>query len=129
MLKIHDNEIISYEIDLKNYQIILHTQYKISGRIKNIDIIFYNVLVHFFQNELRGSIIFDIEKYDINIFLKKNSDLLKKKKNYCWPMIYSTEEELKERLLEGQYSYYIISSSYGLNGWVLAKSYNTTSGK
>lgn len=121
MSKVHDNEIISYEVDLKNYQIIVHTQYQESALIKNTDIIFQNVLAHFFQNELSGSIIFDIEKYDIIRFLKNNSDLLKKQKNYCWPMVYDTEKELAEKLLEGEYSYYVISSSYGLNGWVLAK--------
>lgn len=126
MVRIHDNEIVSYEVDLKNHQIILHTQYKDSGSIKNTDIIFHDVLVHFFQNELSGSIIFDIEKSDITLFLKNNSDLLKKQKNYCWPMPYRTEEELTEGLLKGQYSYYVISSSYGLNGWILAKSYEIT---
>lgn len=128
MSKVHDNEIMSYEVDLKNHQIIVHTQYQKSALIKNTDIVFHNVLVHFFQNELSGSIIFDIEKYDIIRFLKNNSDLLKKQKNYCWPMAYDTEEELTEKLLEGQYSYYVISSSYGLNGWILAKSYEITPG-
>jgi hypothetical protein len=42
-------------------------------------------------------------------------------------MDYDTEKELTERLLKDQYSYYVISSSYGLNGWVLAKSYEITS--
>ena len=124
MLSIHDNEVMAYEVDLKKNQIILHTQYKDGGLIKNTDIFFYDVLVHSFQNELGGSILFDIEKYDIDIFLKRNMDLLKKKKNYCWPMSYDTEEELVERLTAGQYCYYVISSSYGLNGWILAKRYD-----
>lgn len=127
MSKVHDNEIVSYKVDLKNHKIIVHTQYQESALVKDIDIIFYDVLVHFFQNELSGSIIFDIEKYEIGQFLKNNSELLKKKKNYCWPMDYDTEEELTERLLKDQYSYYVISSSYGLNGWVLAKSYEIAS--
>jgi hypothetical protein len=125
--KVHDNEIVSYKVDLKNHKIIVHTQYQESALVKDIDIIFHDVLVHLFQNELSGSIIFDIEKYEIGQFLKNNSELLKKKKNYCWPMDYDTEKELTERLLKDQYSYYVISSSYGLNGWVLAKSYEITS--
>lgn len=124
LLNIHDNEIMSYEVDLKKNQIILHTQYKEAGVIRNTNIFFYDVLVHFFQNELSGSILFDIEKYDVNLFIKRNSDLLKKKKNYCWPMSYNTEDELAERLIADQYCYYAISSSYGLNGWVLAKRYD-----
>lgn len=125
--KIHDNEIISYEVDLRNRKIIIHTEYHDSTLIKNTDVIFYDVLVHSFRTELSGSIIFDIDKYEIIQFLKDNSELLKKEKNYCWPMDYNTIEELTERL--DQYSYYVISSSYGLSGWVLAKSYEIISGK
>lgn len=126
MSKIHDNEIISYEVDLKNQKIIIHTENPYSELIKNADIIFSDVLAHFFKTELSGSIIFDIDKYDIIQFLKDNSDLLKTEKNYGWPIDYNTIEELTERLLKDQYSYYVISSSYGLNGWVLAKSYVIT---
>ncbi|MTI49248.1 MAG: hypothetical protein FH761_15555 [Firmicutes bacterium] len=73
----------------------------------------------------RGSIIFDIEKYSIDYFIKNNSDLLEKHKSYSWPMNYDTIEELREKLVREEYSYYVISSSYGLNGWILAKNYKT----
>lgn len=38
-------------------------------------------------------------------------------------MDYSTINELEEKLMREQYEYFVISSSYGLNGWVLAKKY------
>lgn len=123
MPKIHDNEIISYEVDLKNQKIIMHTEYYDSKFIERICIVFSDVLVHFFENELSGSIIFDIEEYSLNQFVKDNSKLLEKQKNYCWPMDYDTIKELTENLLKEQFSYYVISSSYGLGGWVLAKNY------
>jgi hypothetical protein len=123
--KIHDNEIISYEVDLKNQKIIIHTQYNSSTLIEKTDIVFSNVLAHFFENQLQGSIIFDIEEYEIIQFIEDNSDLLKKQKNYCWPMDYDTAEELAEILLKEQYSYYVITSSYGLSGWIVSKKYET----
>ena len=86
-----------------------------------IDIVFYNVLVHFFENQLSHSIIFDICKYDVNKFIKDNNQLLNKRKNYCWPIDYDNIEELISTLEKEEYNYYIISSSYGLEGWVLAK--------
>lgn len=122
MLEVHDNEIISYEVNLKDQRIIIHSIYQY---LVHIDIVFYNVLAHLFENHLKGSIILSIDRKKINQFTEDNIDLLKKQKNYCWPMDYDTIEELEERLLEQQYVYYIISSSYGLYGWVLAKNYET----
>ncbi|MCT4542102.1 MAG: hypothetical protein N4A63_01025 [Vallitalea sp.] len=125
MSRVHDNEIISYEVDFENRKIIMHTQYQGSDLLENIDIVFSDVLVHMFENQLEGSIIFSIEKHELFQFIKDNSDLLKKQKDYCWPMYYNTIEELEERLFKDQYSYYVISSSYGLSGWVIAKNYET----
>lgn len=125
MSRIHDNEIISYEVDLKSQRIIIHTQYQDATSIENTDIVFSDVLAHLFENQLRGSIILDLEKYELIKFIENNRDLLRKQKNYGWPMDYDTIEELLERLLQEQYSYYVIYSSYGLNGWVLAKNYET----
>jgi hypothetical protein len=125
--KIHDNEIISYEVHLKNQKIIIHTEYHELKVVKSTKIVFSDVLVHFFENELSGSIIFDIKEYSLNQFFKDNNELLEKQKNYCWPMDYNTIKELTGILLKEQFSYYVISSSYGLSGWVLAKNYETIS--
>lgn len=123
MSKIHDNEISSYIVNLKEQQIILHMEHQ----NKNTNIIFSNVLVHFFENELSGSILLDIEEYSINQFIKDNCRLLEQRKNYCWPIDYDTIEQLSEELQKEQYYYYVISSSYGLNGWILAKNYEIIS--
>ncbi|MBD7911526.1 hypothetical protein [Clostridium cibarium] len=123
MSNIHDNEIISYKVNLKNQKIIIYTEYQKRKITKKTDVIFYDVLVHFFENELPGSTILDIDEHNINQFIRDNSKLLEQRKDSCWPIDYNTIEELTRELLKEQYSYYIISSSYGLNGWVLAKSY------
>ncbi|WP_252250315.1 hypothetical protein [Clostridium sp. ZBS13] len=123
MFNIHDNEIVSYKVDLKNQKITIHTEDNDLKLIKSTDIIFSDVLAHFFENQLNGSVIFDIGEYNINQFVNENSELLEKQKNYCWPIDYNTIEELTEKLLKDKYCYYVISSSYGLSGWVLAKNY------
>lgn len=38
-----------------------------------------------------------------------------------WPVSYDSYDELQIRLIEEKYKYMVISSSYGLSGWVLAK--------
>ena len=38
-----------------------------------------------------------------------------------WPLMYSSVEELEEMLQESDSRYYVLYSSYGMNGWVLAE--------
>lgn len=42
---------------------------------------------------------------------------------YCWPIDYQTEKELIEFLKNNGYKYIRVNSSYGMFGWILAKSY------
>ncbi|MGG3835499.1 hypothetical protein ABEV00_00555 [Paenibacillus thiaminolyticus] len=88
---------------------------------EKVDIVFSSVFAHYFEPEISGSIILNIEKGDLIDFLKDNKELLTQGYEYSWPSDYNTTEELMEKLEIEGYSYYIINSSYGLNGWVLAK--------
>ncbi|WP_207952400.1 hypothetical protein [Paenibacillus turpanensis] len=52
---------------------------------------------------------------------EENLELLSKTKNYGWPMMYEDAAQLEQNLKQSQYKYIVILSSYGLNGWILAK--------
>lgn len=87
---------------------------------------FTDVYAHSFEDELFGSIILDIEKSTLTKFIESNSELLDQRKNYLWPTIYETTNELLQKLESENISYYIIYSSYGLSGWVLSKDLTIT---
>lgn len=114
---VHDNEILSYQVELINHSITLHTKYK----KEIINICFTGVMAHLFECELPGSIILDVGEYPVSIFIEENQKLLNERKNHCWPIYYKEIEDLIKILESERYVYYIISSSYGLSGWVLAK--------
>jgi hypothetical protein len=118
---VHDNEIISYEINLQKKEIVLHTKKNNTCILRKVNIVFSNVFAHYFKYEVSGSIVLGIENGELVDFLSDNKELLTEGYNYCWPSDYSTLEELMEKLESEGYSYFIINSSYGLNGWVLAK--------
>lgn len=122
MLNIHDNEIVSYEIDLRKSKITFQT---LDGKEDSVTttIEFTDVLAHMFETQLQGSIIFDISTFEISRFLKNNKELLEKQKDYGWPIYYEKTEDLLEHLQSKKYNYYVISASYGLNGWIIAKGY------
>ncbi|WP_106766556.1 hypothetical protein [Paenibacillus faecalis] len=118
MLNIHDNEIVSYEVDFQKSRIKLHTVGDTQVTIEFID-----VLTHMFETQLQGSIILDISTFEVSRILLDNKELLEKQKNYGWPMYYETVEDLLEYLQNEKYNYYVILSSYGLNGWVISKEF------
>ncbi|PEI82095.1 hypothetical protein CN679_28250 [Bacillus pseudomycoides] len=118
MVSVHDNEIVSYQVNLEKEEIRIHTLTE-SGR--NVYIVFSGVLAHFFEAHLSGSIIFDIGKGRLLDFFKENKRLLEKQKAYCWPIFYKDIKELEEILIKENYFYYNICASYGLSGWVLSK--------
>ena len=120
MIDVHDNKIISYEVNLQDCKITLHT---VSEENESIDIIFSDVLAHGFLREKKGSIILDINKHSVDSFIKSKKSLLEERKDYAWLMNYKTLDELREKLINEQYAYYAMCASYGMNGWVLCKQY------
>jgi len=118
MFDLHDNEIISYEVNFRNRSMIIRTSYYDS---KIADIYFEGVLAHSFKNEMPYSTILEFKECDINFFTEDYKNLLEDEISLDWTMDYRTIEELKEKLLEDKYRYYTITPSYGLRGWILAK--------
>ncbi|MEC0126594.1 hypothetical protein [Paenibacillus pabuli] len=121
MPSVHDNIILSYEVDLENESIRMRTRSYHSDLSEDTDILFSGVLAHSFDTPLQGSIIFDIDDVGLDCFISYNRELLEKGKGQGWPIMYETDEELETKLIEGEYLYFVITSSYGLSGWVLAK--------
>lgn len=118
MISVHDNKIVSYQVNLEKEEIRIHTLTE-SGN--NVYIVFSGVLAHFFETQISNSIIFNIDEYPLLDFFKENKKLLEEQKPYCWPICYENIKELEETLIKENYIYYNICASYGLSGWVLAK--------
>ncbi|NLC23217.1 MAG: hypothetical protein GX776_01905 [Oxalobacter sp.] len=121
MSQIHDNRILSYTVDLGNERIVFDTEYHAGAQHERTAIVFGSVCAHAFENEDKGSIIFDIEAASLEDFIEDNRDLLGQKKRYGWPLLYASEAELLEKMREARQQYFVIDSSFGLYGWVLAE--------
>lgn len=119
MDNIHDNEIVKYSVDFIKKEIVIKT---LNEKNETIEILFQNVLVYCFEKEMPNSIIFDIEKFEIEKLIEENIELLKENKDYDWPPIaYNNTKELVEQLKIEQYNYYTIEATIGLCGWIVAK--------
>ena len=117
----HDNYIVGYSVDVKKKNIVIKTYN--NTKEKQNEILFLEVLTHSFKCIIDYNIISDIEEYEISAFCIDNQEELKKMEGYCWPIDYQTESELIEFLKNNDYKYIRVNSSYGMFGWILAKSY------
>lgn len=86
-------------------------------------------MTHHFDVILQDNQILDIEERTIDNFLKYEKKMIMDLQPYLWPLPYGTPQELRQILLENQYKYIIIYSSYGLSGWVLAKEMQVIDGE
>lgn len=121
----HDNIITSYQVNFVEKTLILYSY----NPNKNLTekLIASEVLTHSFENILPNSIILCVEELTIDDFLNDNREELESKKQYCWPIYFENISSLQLFLFNNSYRYIRISSSYGLCGWILAKSFKTVS--
>ena len=122
----HDHIIEKYQVNFKDKTLVVETRYFDDRFPENMinektDIVFSQYLTHVFGSAMSGTVIFDIKERPLSHFLKSEKITLEISKSSAWPMWYETEEELCSFLQENEFKAFHIGSSYGLNGWVIAK--------
>ena len=123
-LSIHDNLLVSYEVRCEARTILLRTEY----RVKNEPTVFVNVLFkgvegYRFENDAFGNIILGVDTVAIDEFLKEHGAEISESYRMAgspgpWA---GNLETASGRLLERGIQGFILYSSYGLSGWVLAR--------
>ena len=124
MSLIHDSIIQSYKVDFEAEALIINATYFMGEILEKLEVSFEGYLAHAFENEMKGSIVFDIQECPLDLFFKRESALVRERKSFGWPISYETENELIKFLQTHKYKAFEISSSYGLCGWVFAKQMN-----
>lgn len=120
----HDDIIISYEMDFQNKILSMCTHNEKTG--KKGGFIASGVLTYSFEGILEHNIILDINNWGIDFFIKENEEKLQKMKKYSWPICYQNIQELERFLLDNKYMYIKVVSAYGLFGWILTKNFQAT---
>ena len=123
-LSIHDNLLISYEVHCEARTIILHTEYRLKNEpTKFTDAIFKGVQGYRFENDAFGNIIFGLETVPVEKFLTEygaeisGSYRVAGTPGPCAANLETASGYLREQEIQS----FILSSSYGLSGWVLAR--------
>ena len=120
---VHDNQIIAYSVLAKEKRIVIQTEF--SGRVpyELTDIIFEDVLAYHFENDLFGTIIFDVQEIDLPALLKEHATMFEAGWRYGWPRGWEKDkEEIEAFVRRLKMRAFELSSSYGMTGWVIANS-------
>jgi len=122
-LSIHDNLIVYYEVHCEKRTITLHTEYRVENKPTEFtNVVFEGVQAYHFENDAFGNIIFDVSNVPLESFLTEYgteiSELYRMNGSPTWAAdLASAQESLCEQGIKS----FILSSSLGLSGWVLAK--------
>jgi hypothetical protein len=121
---IHDNLLVSYEVQCEARTITLRTEYRGANRPTEFtNVIFQGVQGYRFENDAFGNIIFGVETVTVEYLLAEFGDDISESFRMAgspgpWAADPgSAAEYLRARGIKG----FTLSSSYGLSGWVLAK--------
>ena len=114
---LHDNKVLNYCVDFKLQTLHMDTQTE-AGKIVSIH--FAGLLAHWFENVIQDNILFDMDEITLEGFFQQYKNLLDKSIPYGFPTCCSTEE-LREKMAQEKIRVFVIDSSLGLCGFVLAQ--------
>ncbi len=123
-LSIHDNRVTSYLVDGEQRCIVLHTVFEDRGPKERTDAVFEGVLAYQFENDNFGNILSGVAEVSAESIFQDSRQLFVEGESFCWPGSWNkSEAECLSYIHSCGVDGYLVCSSYGLSGWVLARSY------
>lgn len=119
-ISVHDSHILKYVVDYEKKEIILNTK---SEDNESMDIVFSDVVAYLFEDAIIGCIILDLEEWPIDDVIGcLGEDYIMKHKSYGWPFEFETIDDFKNKVAKDEIIIYNLASSYGMSGFIFAKS-------
>jgi hypothetical protein len=120
---IHDNRVVSYEVDGERRRIVLHT--RSGGELPPFeftDLIFEGVFAYHLEHDNFGNILFGVEELPVAQLVSQEQRLFEAGSKWGWPGPWNVSPEASiDYLVSKRARAFEISSSYGLAGWVIAE--------
>jgi hypothetical protein len=120
---LHDNYLVSYAVDCAARRIEIRARRPHSAGGESRIVVFDGVEAYHFQNDAFGNIIFSLELIGVEHLLSKyRSEIAESYRTAGAPGPWAADLDLASQILKDKgVQGFILSSSYGLSGWVLAK--------
>lgn len=122
-ISIHDNIVTGYTVSCETREIVLHTEFRDQEPNEKTDVIFRGVEAYHIMGDNMQSVLFDVYECTIDqILLDFNSEFEEGVK-YAWPGPWNeSPKACREYFEKHECKAWMISSSYGMAGFVMAKS-------
>ena len=114
---LHDNKVLRCCADFEAHTLHMDTQTETGDKVS---VRFTGLLAHWFENVIQDNILFGMDEITVDGFLEQYKDLLGGTISYGFPACCSIEE-LRERMNREHIRVFVIDSSLGLCGFVLAQ--------
>ncbi len=129
---VHDNWLYAQAVDHERCRVVLHTVWPHVEPPEYMDIIFEGVVVHHFEQQKVGdgpypaNVLFDVEQADPHFILGQYEELLRRTKNYGWPVFqYEGMDDLVAQLTSSGAACFEVHGVCGVHGFVFARSMET----
>lgn len=122
-ISVHDNFLVSYEVCCERREIRLHTEFRDVGEpFEHTDVIFTGVSAYHFWQDCFDNIIFDIDETAPETIFRDHRVEFEAGWKYGWPGDWGkTEQSALAHFREHGVRGFILQSSCGMDGWILAK--------
>ena len=114
---LHDNRVLRYCADFESHSLHMDTKTEAGEKVS---VHFTGLLAHWFENVIQDNILFGMDEITVDGFFEQYKDLLDGTIPYSFPACCSIEE-LRERMDREHIPVFVIDSSLGLCGFVLAQ--------
>lgn len=122
-ISIHDNVVTGYSVFCEKGEIVFHTEFHDRARNEKTDIIFRGVEAYHILGDNMNSILFSVDECPTDQILEDYSSEFETGIQYAWPGPWNESlKACKKRFTETDCRGWIIYSSYGLTGFVVAQS-------
>lgn len=119
---LHDNRVLRYCADFEAHTLRMDTRTEAG---ENVSVHFTGLLAHWFENVIQDNILFDMDEITADVFFEQYKEMLDRTVSYGFPACCSIEE-LRERMDREHIRIFVIASSLGLCGFVLAQEVKIT---
>jgi len=125
-LSIHDNFLTGYSVDCEARTIVLHTHYRDGDADERTDVRFTGVIAYHLEGDTLPSILFDITEESVELVVTRFWGVVWERRwRYgigAGDLRYRTAEELTAALLTRGAHCFVVHSSYGMDGFLIAES-------
>ena len=123
---LHDNFLVSYEVDCELREIKLRVRRADWAEEPLARIIeFTGVQGYHFRNDAFGNVVFSLEKITLDLFFSEHSSEIAESYHLAGaPGPWAGDmNSAQQKLADMDVKAFVLSSSYGLSGWLLAKTF------